>query len=84
MSFCISCSRTDKGPRLKKVVQRGDVRTQGSQTFEKPELHAASHALLYESGYIVILVNDTHFDSEALTVHRCSEGHLQYTHKHVL
>lgn len=55
-------------PRLKKVVQHGHIRAQGSRTFEEPELHAASHALPYESGHIVVLIDDTHFDSEALTV----------------
>lgn len=70
-------------PRLKEVVQHGDLRAEGSRTFEKPELHAASHAHLYESGHIVVLVDDTHFDSEALTVLWCSEGHLYYTNTHI-
>lgn len=64
------------------VVQHSDISTQGSHTFEKPELHAASHALLYESGHIIILVDDTHFDGEALPVNWCSEGHLQHVHTH--
>jgi len=55
-------------PGLKEVVRRDDLGAQGSRTFEKPELHAASHALLYESGHVVVLVDDTHFDSEALAV----------------
>lgn len=51
------------------TVRHDNIRAQGSRTFEKPELHAASHALLYESGHIVVLVDDTHFDREALSLH---------------
>lgn len=50
---------------------------QGSLTFEKPELNAASHALANKSGHIVILVNDAHFYREALTARRRPERHLR-------
>lgn len=50
---------------------------QGSLTFEKPELNAASHALTNKSGHIVILVNDAHFYREALTARRRPERHLR-------
>lgn len=53
-----------------------------SPTFEKPELHAASHALSDESGHIVIFVDDTHLYGEALSLRWRSEGHLEQTHKH--
>lgn len=60
-------------------------------TFQKAELHAASHRLLFESGHIVIFVDDTHFNSEALTMHWRpdvlknrwrSKGHLQSKQTH--
>lgn len=50
-------------------------------TFEKAELHAASHALADERGHVVVLVDDTHLHSEALSLRRRSEGHLEPTHK---
>lgn len=50
---------------------------QGSLTFEKPELNAASHALTDKSGHIVILVNDAHFYREALAARRRPERHLR-------
>lgn len=50
-------------------------------TFEKAELHAASHALADESGHVVVLVDDTHLHGEALTLGRRSEGHLEQTRK---
>lgn len=39
-----------------------------SPTFEKPQLHAASHALSNESGHIVVFVDDTHLYGEALSL----------------
>lgn len=70
--------------QTKENVQHGNIRAHGHGTFEKSELHAAPHAFLYESRHIVVLVNNTHFDGEALAVHWCSEGHLQCIHKHSL
>lgn len=59
-----------------------DVAAQGSLTFEKAELNAASHALSDESGHVVILVNDAHFHGEALSAHWRPERHLHNTHGH--
>lgn len=50
-------------------------------TFEKAELHAASHALADERGHVVVLVDDTHLHGEALSLRRGPEGHLEATHK---
>lgn len=59
-----------------------DTAAQGSLTFEKAELNAASHALSDKSRHVVILINDAHFHGEALPAHWRPVRHLHNMRNH--